>query len=57
MRRLRMVTAISAVILLSAIAAHIRADGSVNTLTSVQQPVNAAALTAAQQGDLSSRIP
>ena len=57
MRRLRTGGALAAVIVLSAIAAHMHADGRVNTLTAVQQPVNAAAMSAAPQGDLSSRIP
>lgn len=57
MRRLRVAGALTAVIVLSAIAAHIRADGNVNSLSAVQQPVNAAAMSAAPQGDLSVRIP
>ena len=57
MRRIRVAGALSAVIVLSAIAAHMRADGSVNSLSAVQQPVNAAAMSAAPQGDLSVRIP
>jgi hypothetical protein len=57
MRRLRVGVALTAVVVLSAIAAHIRADGSVNSLSAVQQPVNAVAMSAASQGDLSARIP
>ena len=57
MRRIRTAGALAAVVVLSAIAAHVHADGHVNTLSAVQQPVNAVAMSAAPQGDLSSRLP
>jgi hypothetical protein len=57
MRRIRTAGALAAIVVLSAIAAHVHTDGHINTLTAVQQPVNAAAMSAAPLGDLSSRLP